>query len=99
MPMLFVTYPGHAGTRFDREYYVASHLSLVKEGWRPHGLETIAAFFPSGDGAGTIAVCMCGFRDESAISAALGSPQTERVMADVKQFTDAKPIQSLAVPL
>lgn len=62
-------------------------------------METAAAFFPDGDGAGKIAVCVCGFRDEAALSTSLGSPQTERVLADVKHFTDAKPTQSRAVPL
>ena len=99
MTTLFVTYPGDARTRFDREYYVSKHLPLVQEAWGPHGLETIAAFFPSGEGAGTVAVCVCGFRDEAALQAALGSPQTPRVMADVAHFTDAKPSQSRAVPL
>ena len=99
MTTLFVTYPGDAQTRFDREYYVRHHLPLVKEAWGPHGLETVAAFFPTGDGAGTIAVCVCGFRDGAAMQAAVGSAQTPRVMADVEHFTDAKPSQSRAVPL
>ena len=99
MTTLFVTYPGDAHTRFDREYYVRAHLPLVQEAWGPHGLETIAALFPAGEGAGTIAVCVCGFRDEAAIQAVVDSPQTPRVMADVANFTDAKPSQSRAVPL
>jgi len=99
MTMLFVTYPGDASTSFDRDYYVNTHLPLVMEAWGSYGLESTAAFFPSGDGAGTIAVCVCGFRDEAAINAAIASPQTERVMADLEHFTDAKPTQSRAVPL
>ena len=99
MITLFVTYPGDAQTRFDREHYVGVHLPLVREAWGPHGLETIAAFFPAGEGAGTIALCICGFRDEVALQAALGSPETARVMADVERFTDAEPAQSRAVPL
>ncbi len=99
MPTLFVTYPGDAGTRFDRDYYVASHLPMVMEAWGPCGLLSCAAFFPAGDGAGTVAVCICRFRDEAAVQAALGSPETPRVMADVTVFTDAKPAQSRAVVL
>ena len=91
MTTLYVTYPGDAATRFNREYYVRTHLPLVMEAWGPHGLESAAAFFPSGDGAGTIAVCICRFRDDAAISAALESPGIGGVMADVKNFTDAKP--------
>ncbi len=45
MTLLFVTYAGDFGTRFDRDYYVANHLPLVLETWEPHGLKTIAAFF------------------------------------------------------
>lgn len=99
MTMLFVTYAGDASTRFDRDYYVSTHLPLVMEAWSPYGLETAAAFFPSNDGAGTIAVCVCGFRNEASITTAINSPQTERVMSDVKHFTDVQPSQSLAVPL
>ena len=99
MTTLLVTYAGDANTRFDRDYYANTHLPLVREAWGPHGLETIAAFFPAGDGAGTIAVCVCGFRDEAAMNGALGSSQTPRVMADVEHFTDVKPSQSRAVPL
>ena len=97
MTTLYVTYPGDAATRFNCEYYVRTHLPLVMGAWGPHGLETAAAFFPSGDGAGTIAVCICGFRDDAAIGAALASPGTGRVMADIKNFTDAEPSRTRAV--
>jgi len=99
MTTLFVTYPGDAGTRFDRHYYVDKHLPFVMKAWRPHGLESTAAFFPTGDGAGTIAVAICEFRDEAAMKAALASPQTEGIMADIAKFTDAYPSQSVGVRL
>ena len=99
MGTLFVTYPGDAGTRFDREYYLGSHLPLVMEAWGPHGLESAAVFFPAGDGAGTIAVCLCVFPDDAAMDAALASPRTEDVMADVGHFTDARPSRSRAAPV
>ncbi len=93
MATVFVTYPGTSSTRFDRKYYVEQHLPLVTRVWQPHGLESIAAFFPSGDGHGTIAVCVCKFRDELALSASLQDPHTKSVMDDVTHFTDAKPVQ------
>ena len=99
MTRIYVTYPGDAGTRFDRDYYVGKHLPLVLEAWRPYGLETVAAFFPAGDGAGTICICECVFRDDAAVRAAFASPQTGPVMADVKHFTDATPAQLRAAPL
>lgn len=64
MTTMYVTYPGDAATRFDRDYYVAQHLPLVMECWAPYGLQSCGAFFPSGDGAGTIAIAIaeCKFR-------------------------------------
>ena len=99
MTRIYVTYPGDAGTRFNRDYYVGTHLPLVLEAWRPYGLETVAAFFPSGDGAGTVCICECVFRDDAAVKAALASSQTGPVMADVRNFTDATPAQLRAAPL
>ena len=99
MTTLYVTYPGTAQTRFDRDYYIHTHLPLVREAWGPHGLETVAAFFPAGDGEGTVAVCVCGFRDDAAMRNAFASPLTGQVMADVPRFTDAKPLQSRALPI
>ena len=99
MELLFVTYPGEAATRFDREYYVNTHLQLVMDAWGPHGLQALDAFFPAGTGADITAMCICVFRDEETIKTSLDSPHTERVMADIRHFTDAKPSQSRAVPL
>ena len=66
MTTLFVTYPGDASTRFDRDYYVRVHIPLVLETWGPHGLSSCVAFFPAGEGGPTIAVAVCEFRDEAA---------------------------------
>lgn len=99
METMYVTYPGDADTRFDREYYVSTHLPLVMKAWGGYGLESAAAFFPPSDGAGTIAVCICRFRDDAALRAALASPQSGPVMADIAKFTDATPAQSRAAPI
>ncbi len=96
MTTMYVTYPGDSGTRFDRDYYVRHHVPLVMECWSPLGLESCVAFWPANDGAGTIAIAKCRFRDEASMRAALASPETPRVMADVDRFTDAKPEQGLA---
>ena len=96
MVTMYVTYPGDAGTRFDRDYYVRHHVPLVMECWGPLGLDSCEAFWPANIGAGTICICECRFRDETAMQAALASPSTTRVMADVSRFTDATPARSLA---
>ena len=96
---LYVTYPGDSHTRFDRSYYVAKHLPLVRKSWAPYGLQSAEAFFPQESGAGTIAVCLCVFRDEQSVREAFTSPVAAEVMDDVVRFTDAKPSQSTATPL
>ena len=99
MITMFVTYVGAAGTRFDRDHWIKIHLPLVREAWGPHGLLSAGGFFPSGDGGGLVAICPCVFRDEAAMQAALASPETRRVMDDVKNVTDVEPSRSSAVPL
>ena len=99
MTTMYVTYPGEAGTRFDRDYYLRQHLPLVMASWGPLGLQSCAAFWPADVNTGTIAIAECRFRDEMAMRAALASPETPRVMADVARFTDAEPTQSFAQPV
>ena len=99
MVIVYVTYAGDAGTHFNRTYYRAQHLPLVRRCWQQYGRQSVAAFYPEEDGAGTIAVCMLKFRDEAAVTAAVASQEAPQVMADVKDFTDVKPSLSREVPL
>ena len=99
MQTLYVTYPGDASTRFNRQYYVEKHLPLVLRSWRKYGLMTVAAFFPEGAGEGTIAICVCSFQDEDGIRAAFAAPEAREVMGDISRFTEAKPGQSLGIAL
>ena len=99
MVTMYVTYAGEADTPFDRDHWINVHIPLVREAWGPHGLLSAAGFFAAGDGGGLIAICPCVFRDQEAMEAALASPATEQVMADVKKVTDVQPRRSRAVPL
>lgn len=99
MITMYVTYAGDADTVFDRAHWIDVHLPLVLECWGPYGLERIGGFFPQGDGGGLIAIAPCVFRDQAAMEAALASPETARVMADVDLVTAVKPQRGLAQPL
>ena len=99
MVILYVTYAGDAQTRFDRDYWLDRHLPLVRECWGQYGLERTDGFFPAGHASGLIAICPCIFRDEAAMRAALASPQTRRIVDDVRNVTDAEPVQSVAYPV
>jgi uncharacterized protein (TIGR02118 family) len=96
---ILVTYAGDAGTRFDRDYYVKTHLPLALECWGPHGLLSATAFFPPVTGPGTIAIAELRFRDDAAVGASLAAPETARVMTDVPHYTDASPALLRAAPL
>ncbi len=94
MIRLLVTCAGDANMRFDRDYYVNKHLPLTLDVWWPHGLEAATAFFPpAGSGNGILSIGVYEFRDEDGIDAALASPQTARIMDDVKNFTDTSVIE------
>ena len=89
MTRMIVVCAGNASTRFDRDYYANRHLALTSECWAPYGLEAAEAFYPAGAGDGWLSIGVYRFRDRSGVDAALAAPETERVMADVPNFTDA----------
>lgn len=87
---LMVTYPARADARFDRDYYVATHLPLVRERWGRHGLEQATGYFPDEPGD-VLAVAILTFRDAEARAAALGSADAAEVFGDIANFTDVEP--------
>jgi len=86
------------GSFFDRDYYIDVHLPLALECWRQYGVESASAFFPRDAGALDVSIGIYKFRDEAAIRAALASPETEAVMADVPRFTDASVSRIIGFP-
>lgn len=94
---LIVTCRG--GTYFDRGHYVDVHLPLALACWQRHGLESASATFPRDADAADVSVGIYKFRDEDALHAALASPETEAVMADVPRFTDATVSRAVGRPL
>ena len=87
-----VSYPAAAGGRFDRDYYLATHMPLVERMLRPHGLERARAWFPDDADAPSVAVALLEFRDAATRDAALASPDVGPVFADVANFTDIAPV-------
>jgi len=97
--ILYVTYQGAPDSRFDRRYYADSHLPLVMEAFAPYGLLKLSVFYPETKQPGTLAICECIFRNEAAISDAFTSHEVEKVMADVRHFTDISPVRFRGTPL
>jgi uncharacterized protein (TIGR02118 family) len=99
---IYVTYSGTAADRFDRAYYVESHLPLVIDAWGPSGLLSCVAFFPDEPAASTgtaktVVICQCVFRDGDSLATAFASARTPEVMADVGKFTDLVPQRARAI--
>lgn len=94
---LIVTCSG--GTYFDCDHYVDVHLPLALACWRQHGLESASAFFPRDAHDADVSLGIYRFRDGDALHAALASPETEAVMADVPRFTDATVSRTVGTPL
>ncbi len=92
MAAVIVSYPAAPEARFDRAYYVATHLPLVEQVFAPHGLTEASAYFPDGDGAAILALAVLRFRDAAARDAALAHPDAAEAFGDIPNFTDAQPV-------
>lgn len=92
--VISVFYPLADGMSFDMDYYLSTHLPLVRRLLEPMGLrETrVMAGVPSGTGQAPFhVVAELLFDDEESLAAALAAhgPQTQ---ADIPNFTDAVPL-------
>lgn len=91
MANLVVSYPLHDGATFDADYYRDTHIPLVEESWGPSGLTGAEILWPADDAQPVAAMVVLRFRDAAAIDAAMGSPATGAVMADIANFTNIQP--------
>ena len=88
---VLVTYPASAGARFDRDYYLATHMPLVERVFGPHGLTGATAWFPDDAEPQSMAVAMLAFPDADTRDAALGHPDAGQAFGDIPNFTDVQP--------
>jgi len=93
MPVsLQVIYPVAAGTRFDYDYYLSTHMPLVEEHMGPHIEQTLVT---KGVAGGPdvpppyYAVATMVFPDKDAMHKAMRA--SGPVMKDVANFTDVQP--------
>jgi uncharacterized protein (TIGR02118 family) len=95
---MLVTYYGPANARFDRDYYLHTHLPLVQKTWEPLGLQRVEALFPAAEQTETAALALCHFVDSDAIDRALASLDSQTVMDDITNFTDLTPERDRLAP-
>ena len=82
-----VLYPAAEGATFDHDYYANSHVPLAVKTWGLDGAQIDKGL----DGPYVAAVHFI-FDSQEAMGAALGSPGTAEVMADVPNYTTITPV-------
>lgn len=92
MTTFLVTYPLTDGAKFDVDYYVATHMPLVRDSWTRYGLTSATALIPEEATPAYAAVAVLDFADGAALDAALASPEAPAVFGDVANFTDIAPV-------
>ncbi|CAJ0895640.1 EthD family reductase [Ralstonia flatus] len=91
MATLIVSYAAAEGATFDREYYLATHVPLVRSAWDEFGLHAAEILFPAPGPQPFACMAMLRFGDQAGIDAALSSAKTAKVVSDVPNFTNIAP--------
>ncbi len=81
-----VGYPSGEGSTFDHDYYAETHVPLAVAAWAP-----ISAEIDRGVNGPWVAAVHFTFQSMDAFNAAMGSPGTAGVMADVANYTNITP--------
>ena len=94
MAIVSVMYPGKPGSKFDMEYYLHKHMTMVAETWGPAGLRSYQVLkgHPGADGAPPAyqVIVNMDFSSAEAFQAAVAQSGA-KVMGDVPNFTDLQP--------
>lgn len=92
MATLIVSYPLTQGSTFDREYYLSTHIPLAQAAWGNFGLQNAEILFPAAGPQPLAGMTILRFEGQAAIDAALGSPETAKVIGDIANFTNITPV-------
>lgn len=97
MVVVSVTYPAE-GSTFDFSYYWEKHMPLVWSLWGAAGLSRVLFLrgtgAPGGGPVATHLVAMLEFPSEAEFQRA-AAEHGKPIMADIKNFTDSKPVLQL----
>ncbi len=86
-----VYYPSSEGATFDHDYYRAKHVPLVQKTWNP-----VSVTVEKGVNGPYVAAIHVTFASMDEFNAALGSPLTGDVMADVANYTNIAPVMQIS---
>ena len=102
--MLLVTamYPNQSGSNFNMDYFLQTHIPLVKERWSSMGLENVRLVRGVGTADGGEApyrvMTLMTFRSLQDFQSAAGAHAAE-IIGDVPNFTDAPPVIQISEDL
>ncbi|KIX95932.1 uncharacterized protein Z520_08187 [Fonsecaea multimorphosa CBS 102226] len=91
-----VLYPNEEDTKFDMDYYLKTHMPLVMENFKKHGLKKweVLEYKPGLDGAKPLYIAsatMIWDKPED-MGAALTSEDAKPVFGDIQNFTNKQPV-------
>jgi uncharacterized protein (TIGR02118 family) len=93
--MILVTVMYPAGEKFDTDYYLKTHMPLVKDRWGPHGLKSAQAIKGMAKPDGSVpdyqmmALLTFGSMDDFK---AAGKAHGKEIFADIPNFTKAQAV-------
>ena len=95
MTVIAVMYPSASGTTFDQDYYMQTHIPLVRRLWSPLGLQDVKVLRgvagPDGAAPTYSIVALLSFASMDAFKAAAAQHGAE-IFADIPKFTNGKPV-------
>ena len=86
-----VYYPSSDGSTFDHDYYRTKHVPLDAKAWNP-----TSTVIDKGVNGPYVAAVHMTFDSMEAMGAALGSPLTAEVQADVPNYTNIVPVMQIS---
>lgn len=93
---VLVMYPNEVDVHFDETYYMKTHVPLIENIWKSHGLISwhVTKFTTALDGSRPqyLVITTLQWKSEESVKAALQNPASAGVFADVPNFTNVKPI-------
>ena len=85
-----VFYPSSEDSTFDHDYYRETHVPMAVETWG------VAGQIDRGMNGPNVAAVHFLFESTDAMDAAMGSPGTAALMADVPNFTNIAPVSQIS---
>ena len=92
-----VLYPNDEGATFDMDYYLKTHMPLVKKHWASFGLQgyTVTQAQPGPDGAKpqySVLATLIWEKGENVAKAMGDQPSVGVIMGDIPNFSNKQPI-------